>query len=137
MSEPTCWRPSIRNGLSVRNRRQKLLRATSMPKPPAKDDSASRLLAAQNPAHGDELKNSGVAFRNYGPRDRAGKGNASLTKERDDLTTERDALKALVVEQKLGHATLARQLITLENRATGSARTNRADRETVGSRATA
>ena len=39
---------------------QKLLRATSMPKPPAKDDSVSRLLAAQNRAHGDELKKLGL-----------------------------------------------------------------------------
>jgi hypothetical protein len=102
---------------------QKLLRATSMPKPPAKDDSVSRLLAAQNRAHGDELKKLGESLSELRGRvTELEKGNASLTKERDDLTTERDALKALVVEQKLGHATLARQLITLENRATEAAR---------------
>ena len=94
-----------------------------MPKPPAKDDSVSRLLAAQNRAHGDELKKLGESLSELRGRvTELEKGNASLTKERDDLTTERDALKALVVEQKLGHATLARQLITLETRATEAAR---------------
>ena len=102
---------------------QKLRLAKSMPKPPAKDDSVSRLLAAQNRAHGDELKKLGESLSELRGRvTELEKGNASLTKERDDLTTERDALKALVVEQKLGHATLARQLITLENRATEAAR---------------
>ena len=106
-----------------RDLEQKLLRATSMPKPPAKDDGSSRLLAAQNRAHGEELKKLGESLSELRGRvTELEKGNASLTKERDDLTTERDALKALVVEQKLGHATLARQLITLENRATEAAR---------------
>ena len=83
----------------------------------------SRLLAAQNRAHGDELKKLGESLSELRGRvTELEKGNASLTKERDDLTTERDALKVLVVEQKLGHATLARQLITLENRATEAAR---------------
>ena len=98
---------------------QKLLRATSMPKPPAKDDSSSVLQAAL----GDKVTKLEKSLSELRGRvTELEKGNASLTKERDDLTTERDALKALVVEQKLGHATLARQLNTLEDRATIAAR---------------
>ena len=116
----------------------KLRLAKSMPKPPAKDDSVSRLLAAQNRAHGDELKNSRVAFGAKGPRDRAGERECESDEERDDLTTERDALRR-GCRTKLGHATLARQLITLENRATEAAREqNRAaDREAACGRASA
>ena len=88
---------------------QKLLRATSMPKPPAKDDSVSRLLAAQNRAHGDELKKLGESLSELRGRvTELEKGNASLTKERDEL-------KETVAEQKREHATLARQILKLED----------------------
>jgi septal ring factor EnvC (AmiA/AmiB activator) len=50
------------------------------------------------------------------------KDKASVTRERDALTKERDELKVKVAEQQVGNATLARQIIKLEERAKAAAR---------------
>ena len=97
---------------------QKLLRATSMPKPPAKDDRSLRLEAAEKRSLDAQMKELRQSLSQLQGRvTELEKDKAGLTNERDAVTTERDALKALVVEQKRGHATLASQIITLEDRA--------------------
>jgi chromosome segregation ATPase len=106
-----------------RDLEQKLLRATSMPKPPAKDDRSLRLQAAENRAQGEQVKKLGESVSELRGRvTELEKDKAGLTKERDDLTKERDDLRALVVEQKREHATLASQVIKLEERATKAER---------------
>ena len=97
---------------------QKLLRATSMPKPPAKDDRSLRLEAAEKRSLDAQMKElRQLLSQLQGRVTELEKDKAGLTNERDAVTTERNALKALVVEQKRGHATLASQIITLEDRA--------------------
>ena len=105
-----------------RDLEQKLLRATSVSKVPAKDDSSSRLQAAENRALGEQVKKLGESLSKLQARvTEVEKDKASLTRERDDVTKERDALtkerdelKVKVAEQQVGNATLARQIITLE-----------------------
>ena len=98
-----------------RDLEQKLLRATSMPKPPAKDDRSLRLQAAENRAQGEQVKKLGESVSKLQARvTEVEKDKASLTRERDALTKERDELKVKVAEQQVGNATLARQIITLE-----------------------
>jgi FtsZ-binding cell division protein ZapB len=108
-----------------RDLEQKLLRATSVPKVPVKDDGLSRLRAAENRALGEQVKKLGESLSKLQARvTEVEKDKASLTRERDDVTKERDALtkerdelKVKVAEQQVGNATLARQIITLEDRA--------------------
>jgi FtsZ-binding cell division protein ZapB len=108
-----------------RDLEQKLLRATSVSKVPAKDDGLSRLRAAENRALGEQVKKLGESLSKLQARvTEVEKDKASLTRERDDVTKERDALtkerdelKVKVAEQQVGNATLARQIITLEDRA--------------------
>ena len=83
---------------------QKLLRATSMPKPPAKDDRSLRLEAAAKRSRRTDDRTQAVTFAATGPSDRVGEGQGGLTNERDKLKEERDALK-------LANATLASQII--------------------------
>jgi septal ring factor EnvC (AmiA/AmiB activator) len=89
-----------------------------MPKPPAKDDRSLRLEAAEKRSLDAQMKELRQSLSQLQGRvTELEKDKAGLTNERDAVTTERDALKALVVEQKRGHATLASQIITLEDRA--------------------
>ena len=91
---------------------QKLVRATSMPKPPAKDDRSLRLEAAAKrslDAQMTELRQSLSQLQ--GRVTELEKDKAGLTNERDKLKEERDALK-------LANATLASQIIPLNDRAT-------------------
>ena len=98
-----------------RDLEQKLLRATSMPKPPARDDGLSRLRAAEKRALDEKLKKLEESVSKLQARvTEVEKDKASLTRERDALTKERDELKVKVAEQQVGNATLARQIITLE-----------------------
>jgi hypothetical protein len=98
-----------------RDLEQKLLRATSVPKVPAKDDRSLRLQAAENRALGEQVKKLGESVSKLQARvTEVEKDKASLTRERDALTKERDELKVKVAEQQVGNATLARQIITLE-----------------------
>ena len=95
---------------------QKLLRATSMPKPPAKDDRSLRLEAAEKRSLDAQMKElRQLLSQLQGRVTELENKNTSLTKERDALTTERDALK-------LANATLASQIIPLNDRATNAER---------------
>ena len=113
-----------------RDLEQKLLRATSVSKVPAKDDGLSRLRAAENRALGEQVKKLGESLSKLQARvTEVEKDKASLTRERDDVTKERDALtkerdelKVKVAEQQVGNATLARQIIKLEERAKAAER---------------
>ncbi len=105
-----------------RDLEQKLLR-TSMPKPPARDDGLSRLRVAENRALGEQVKKLGESVSKLQARvTEVEKDKASLTRERDALTKERDELKVKVAEQQVGNATLARQIIKLEERAKAAER---------------
>lgn len=105
-----------------RDLEQKLLLATSIPKPPARDDRSSRLQAAENRALDAQIKELRQSLSQLQGRvtelekDKAGltKERDKLKEERDALTKERDELKVKVAEQQVGNATLARQIITLE-----------------------
>ncbi len=98
-----------------RDLEQKLLRATSIPKPPAKDDRSLRLQAAENRALDAQIKELRQSLSQLQGRvTELEKDKAGLTRERDALTKERDELKVKVAEQQVGNATLARQIITLE-----------------------
>ena len=98
-----------------RDLEQKLLRATSVSKVPAKDDRSLRLQAAENRALGEQVKKLGESVSKLQARvTEVEKDKANLTRERDALTKERDELKVKVAEQQVGNATLARQIITLE-----------------------
>ena len=94
-----------------RDLEQKFLRATSMPKPPARDDGSSRLRAAEKRALDAQIKELRQSLSQLQGRvTELEKDKAGLTKERDKLKEERDALK-------LANATRASQIITLEDRA--------------------
>jgi len=98
-----------------RDLEQKLLRATSVSKVPARDDGSSRLQAAENRALDAQIKELRQSLSQLQGRvTEVEKDKASLTRERDALTKERDELKVKVAEQQVGNATLARQIITLE-----------------------
>ena len=94
-----------------RDLEQMLLRATSIPKPPARDDGSSRLRAAEKRALDAQIKELRQSLSQLQGRvTELEKDKAGLTKERDKLKEERDALK-------LANATRASQIITLEDRA--------------------
>lgn len=94
-----------------RDLEQKLLLATSIPKPPARDDRSLRLQAAENRALDAQIKELRQSLSQLQGRvTELEKDKAGLTKERDKLKEERDALK-------LANATRASQIITLEDRA--------------------
>ena len=94
-----------------RDLEQKLLLATSIPKPPARDDRSLRLQAAEKRALDAQIKELRQSLSQLQGRvTELEKDKAGLTKERDKLKEERDALK-------LANATRASQIITLEDRA--------------------
>ncbi len=94
---------------------QRLLRATSITAP-ARDDSASRLQAVENRALGEQVKKLGELLSELRGR------VTELEKDKAGLTKERDELANTVAEQKRGHATLARQISRLDERAKAAER---------------